>query len=86
MLPVVLKSSDPKETLLETGRVSCNGRLASHYLVRYMPRGLAEYLLCQTEQRTGNGEIQTGEMGEWLMERTAVKQECTSLPLFVTAR
>lgn len=86
VLPVVLKSRDPKETLLETRGVSCNGSLASHYLVRYMSRGLAECFLCQTEQRTGNGEIQTGAMGEWLTEKTAVKQECASLPLFVTAR
>lgn len=86
VLPEVPTSRDPKETLLETREVSCNGSLASHYLVRYISRGLAECFPCQIEQRTGNGEIQTGEMGEWLMERTAMKQECASLPLFVTAR
>lgn len=80
-LTVVPKSSDPKETLLETGGVSCNwesGISLSGEI--YAQRTCWMSSVSNWAEDRKWREIQTGEMGEWLMERTTVKQECASLP------
>lgn len=72
---MVPKLRDLKESLLETGRVSFNQSLASHYLVGC--RGLTKHSCVKLSKGKGTREIWTGEMGKRLRRETGVEQEFT---------